>query len=155
MEYLCEVRETDEAVEIETDGTVTYHPYGTRLRDILPRMALAYTDKLYDYWVDDCGLLKHLDPNHNVRFPQQAAVGRFAVGTVVRMPKERHCGTCGCVQHGSTDTLIEPNRTCGNCGQTSKKLKCCARCHKVSYCNRACQRAAWTEHKKVCRPVSL
>ena len=44
--------------------------------------------------------------------------------------------------------------TCDYCNKTSvKKLSMCARCKKVSYCNKDCQRAAWKAHKKTCVAV--
>jgi hypothetical protein len=43
---------------------------------------------------------------------------------------------------------------CRNCGKgRSKKggdLKACAKCLKIKYCGRACQRADWKRHKKEC-----
>lgn len=54
---------------------------------------------------------------------------------------------------------------CAHCGAGSEKtLKKCMRCLSVAYCNHACQKAHWKQHKKVCRqsirppnvgPVSL
>lgn len=40
---------------------------------------------------------------------------------------------------------------CDYCGKTSIRLKKCARCGKVSYCNHACQTRAWKSHKKECK----
>jgi hypothetical protein len=40
---------------------------------------------------------------------------------------------------------------CGHCGETSNRLKKCARCGKVSYCNHTCQTLAWKSHKKECK----
>lgn len=40
---------------------------------------------------------------------------------------------------------------CDNCGNSKPDLKACTRCEKVKYCNHACQKAAWREHKKVCK----
>ncbi|KAK3294192.1 uncharacterized protein B0H64DRAFT_324905, partial [Chaetomium fimeti] len=45
---------------------------------------------------------------------------------------------------------------CRNCGEEKSKngedLKSCAKCLKVKYCGRACQRADWKRHKKECTP---
>ncbi len=41
--------------------------------------------------------------------------------------------------------------TCNFCGARSKDTKLCGRCKGVRYCNAACQRAAWKEHKKLCK----
>lgn len=41
--------------------------------------------------------------------------------------------------------------TCSYCHKISmEELKFCARCKKVVYCNRACQKNAWKAHKKIC-----
>ncbi|XP_048238047.1 uncharacterized protein LOC124143033 isoform X4 [Haliotis rufescens] len=40
---------------------------------------------------------------------------------------------------------------CANCGKTSPDCKKCARCNKVSYCGKACQKKAWSVHKGVCK----
>lgn len=40
---------------------------------------------------------------------------------------------------------------CDNCGVKKQGLKSCARCRITHYCNHACQKAAWKEHKKVCK----
>jgi hypothetical protein len=43
---------------------------------------------------------------------------------------------------------------CRTCGKTTSKeggeLKACAKCLKVRYCGRPCQRADWKRHKKEC-----
>lgn len=38
---------------------------------------------------------------------------------------------------------------CGKCGKGGKN-KQCARCHKVAYCSRECQRLHWKVHKSSC-----
>ena len=39
---------------------------------------------------------------------------------------------------------------CDACGRTDTSLKACTGCGKVRYCNQACQKAAWKDHKKNC-----
>jgi MYND finger len=41
---------------------------------------------------------------------------------------------------------------CANCGavSTTSALKRCSRCLSVRYCNEACQRAHWKQHRKNC-----
>ena len=47
-------------------------------------------------------------------------------------------------------------RTCAYCHKASvEELKFCARCKKVSYCNRNCQKSAWKAHKKVCNKTDI
>ncbi|CAO2657805.1 Nn.00g070650.m01.CDS01 [Neocucurbitaria sp. VM-36] len=45
--------------------------------------------------------------------------------------------------------------TCANCKKTASaanlaSLKACAKCKKIQYCGRDCQKADWKTHKKVC-----
>jgi len=46
---------------------------------------------------------------------------------------------------------------CDNCGKEEstigEKMKRCARCKKVMYCDRECQKTAWKKHKKTCIPI--
>ncbi|THY32287.1 hypothetical protein D6D01_02594 [Aureobasidium pullulans] len=52
----------------------------------------------------------------------------------------------------SSQTPAAPRDICGHCGGIKLSgLKACTRCEKVKYCNHACQKAAWKEHKKVCK----
>ncbi|THZ83132.1 hypothetical protein D6C84_05200 [Aureobasidium pullulans] len=52
----------------------------------------------------------------------------------------------------SSQTPASPRDICGHCGSVKfSGLKACTRCEKVKYCNHACQKAAWQEHKKVCK----
>ena len=44
-------------------------------------------------------------------------------------------------------------RECGYCGKVSDSLKHCARCTKVSYCDRNCQQADWPRHRRVCKEL--
>lgn len=48
-------------------------------------------------------------------------------------------------QHSPVLTMLR----CDSCGDWGKMRKC-QRCHKVAYCDRECQRAAWSTHKAVC-----
>ncbi len=41
------------------------------------------------------------------------------------------------------------NKLCGACNKTGTKL--CSRCKNAYYCSAACQRKAWSDHKKVCK----
>ncbi|XP_063147526.1 ubiquitin carboxyl-terminal hydrolase 19 isoform X3 [Candoia aspera] len=36
-----------------------------------------------------------------------------------------------------------------------EKLKRCTRCYRVGYCNVACQRTHWSDHKTLCRPENI
>ncbi|KAK5016977.1 hypothetical protein LTR39_001798 [Cryomyces antarcticus] len=50
----------------------------------------------------------------------------------------------------SVTPVEEGTPACNNCGALKLDLKTCNRCRKVWYCNHACQKADWKEHKKVC-----
>ena len=47
------------------------------------------------------------------------------------------------------ETKQNENR-CRNCGKEGAKLRC-SKCKKVVYCNRACQSADWSSHKRSCQ----
>lgn len=65
----------------------------------------------------------------------------------------------------TTDTTPQPaqrtnknnRRKCGNCQRTKKdigsRLLRCSRCDGVHYCNKACQRLHWPQHKQVCETL--
>ena len=40
---------------------------------------------------------------------------------------------------------------CDGCGKENDQLKACGRCGKVKYCGQACQKSAWSLHKRVCQ----
>ncbi len=53
------------------------------------------------------------------------------------------------------DRFLESIRICcQNCAKT-EQLQRCTVCKEVWYCGRACQVAAWAEHKIVCKPVKV
>jgi len=43
---------------------------------------------------------------------------------------------------------------CENCGKQGGSMKRCARCKKMKYCSKNCQRAHWKTHKQDCVPPS-
>lgn len=43
---------------------------------------------------------------------------------------------------------------CGKCGERGKH-RLCGKCKMVHYCSVKCQREAWPEHKKTCKPYEL
>jgi MYND finger len=47
---------------------------------------------------------------------------------------------------------MQQTRRCDGCNtdEGNKKFKPCAKCRVVFYCDRACQKKAWKQHKKVC-----
>ena len=50
---------------------------------------------------------------------------------------------------GGTGGASGSARTCLACG-TANPLNQCSRCKEVFFCDRACQRSSWKEHKKTC-----
>ena len=42
-------------------------------------------------------------------------------------------------------------RSCKKCGAIAPKLDKCGKCRAAYYCNAACQKADWADHKGVCR----
>ena len=45
------------------------------------------------------------------------------------------------------------NPACGKTPDAKTDLLKCARCERVRYCSRACQKADWTVHKLMCKPI--
>ncbi|KAL4425904.1 hypothetical protein ABPG75_009920 [Micractinium tetrahymenae] len=45
-------------------------------------------------------------------------------------------------------------RCCAQCGSLDGKLRRCARCRGPYYCSKACQKAAWPQHRTGCAPPS-
>ena len=43
-----------------------------------------------------------------------------------------------------------PLRTCASCGRKQLQLLKCSRCKAAFYCDAACQRRHWREHRAVC-----
>lgn len=46
------------------------------------------------------------------------------------------------------------DKACAGCAET-EHLKICTRCREVRYCSSECQEAAWKEHKKVCKKITV
>ena len=53
-------------------------------------------------------------------------------------------------QTGKT-TSPENHKKCENCGKYSSDAKNCARCKKVCYCDKTCQKKHWPKHKLECK----
>lgn len=47
---------------------------------------------------------------------------------------------------------VAPVYLCGRCGAEATQL--CARCRSTAFCDAACQRAAWRDHKPLCVPAA-
>ncbi|KAL3898519.1 MAG: hypothetical protein SGARI_006653, partial [Bacillariaceae sp.] len=45
-------------------------------------------------------------------------------------------------------------RTCGNCQSELENILRCSRCHVVFYCNKACQKEHWKQHRRVCKKIT-
>jgi len=92
MEYLCEVRETDETVVIEPNGKVSYHPHDAQIWGADGLMGgwvqMVHEDKNYEFYLDEDGLNKGLEMNFKMRFSQCEYTGSVPVGKVVRTAKK-------------------------------------------------------------------
>lgn len=53
----------------------------------------------------------------------------------------------GPITQGDVDAMLNTN-TCASCGKPASLR--CARCKKVHYCSKECQKADWPSHKRVC-----
>ena len=51
------------------------------------------------------------------------------------------------------DTNGTPTKLCSECGKESDKLMKCRDCKCIWYCNAACQKRHWKEHKKECKLI--
>lgn len=47
--------------------------------------------------------------------------------------------------------LINSRSLCSGCRQLFEKVKKCGRCQIIFYCSSECQKAHWSEHKKICQ----
>ncbi|KAB5511349.1 hypothetical protein GE09DRAFT_982214 [Coniochaeta sp. 2T2.1] len=58
-------------------------------------------------------------------------------------------------QPGEPRSFDEPSCfACGKiAGDIDKRLDKCSRCQAACYCNKDCQKAHWSAHKSICRPV--
>ena len=70
-----------------------------------------------------------------------------------------HCQKAHWKSHKKTCTYVaqksaekeKTGKVCGGCGEElSERVMFCAGCKKVPYCNSACQKTHWKQHKKTC-----
>ncbi len=45
------------------------------------------------------------------------------------------------------------NKLCASCGQYNVKAKRCSACERVRYCDKACQKKDWKNHKIICKSI--
>ena len=48
-----------------------------------------------------------------------------------------------------------PKHVCSHCQAVKKKLWACAKCQHVQYCGAECQKAAWKDHKPLCKAIAM
>jgi MYND finger len=61
---------------------------------------------------------------------------------VFRKHKANPCGPCG-------------HAACPNVESEVREFQRCAKCKRIAYCGRACQKRDWAHHRTVCRPSSI
>ena len=52
------------------------------------------------------------------------------------------------------DPASVPIPRCSGCGKASSTHSACSRCRTVRYCEAACQRKHWVEHKQYCKDLA-
>lgn len=81
---------------------------------------------------------KSLEKLKNCRYKEVKSIGEKLITSLEIYNKEN-------------SKLIRPSLLCCYCKIEAKKLMKCARCRKVFYCGRECQKKDWKEHKKFCK----
>ncbi|KAK7042230.1 hypothetical protein R3P38DRAFT_3447890 [Favolaschia claudopus] len=76
------------------------------------------------------------------RFAGYAEMSAFGdiLSVIQRLSSHAQCCNSKCVQTS---------------GSSAQKLRLCGGCHIMRYCSNECQRAAWSDHKKVCRDLGI
>lgn len=68
---------------------------------------------------------------------------------------KEHCFTENIGVKGSTALLPRCCATCNTREEKRGDYQCCARCRRVAYCSRKCQKAHWKIHKQTCVPKKV
>lgn len=65
-----------------------------------------------------------------------------------------------CLDEQTIEQFLEPLQgkkalpaACTHCGKAKNNLLVCSRCKAKAYCDQACQKADWSIHKALCKPV--
>lgn len=108
---------------------------------------LAARDDVCKFWLEEM-LVKHMaglggfDTSPSSRAASSERRGRRSVDTGI---------------HQSCSSLTGKLERCSGCGKIEGKkndFKKCSRCQVAVYCGRACQKADWKAHKKVCASLA-
>ncbi|PRW51076.1 SET and MYND domain-containing [Chlorella sorokiniana] len=89
---------------------------------------------------------------HSMGASQHKSV-RPLTGTQRRAQKASLQKAAGAAAQAAAEAGAQLPQRCGHCGKAAVGLRRCAQCRRTeaSYCSRACQVAAWPQHKFECR----
>ena len=89
------------------------------------------------------------DPDH---YTGKVIMGKLPKNAIPQMSPHGGCAKDKVNPRSTSDSDSTTTRvSCAFCGQSTMKLMSCARCKKVKYCGKDCQRKHWKTHKLSCK----